>query len=366
MILVVGELPVVPVGIPTSCIGPNDAVPLVEDMVAVVFDLRAAAVADLSVFREHPALADLPLLLISDVAIPESAVALLQANDTFVIGVISSAALERRLAIFLELGRSRRRQAEQDRFDAERQRFERLAAMGTMVAGFAHEVRNPVAALRSLCEELRDEGISLPHVGLMLQMIDRIERLVRTSLQFGRPAAPKRNLRRPALIIAAALSEMRPRLRAAQRQSEIPIEVEPDLPEVNVDDRQIAQALVILLNNALDATSGTPSRVLLRVRKATPSGGVVPHQATIRFEVIDDGPGISAANMSRIFDPFFTTKTSGTGLGLSIAQQIVNENGARLEVESNPGGRTSFTIVLGVESREQSADHERGTLSFAQ
>lgn len=366
MILVIGQLPLVPVGVPTSRIDPRDAVPKADDVVAVVFDLRAAAVADFSVFRAHSAIANLPVLLISDLAIPESAVALLHANDTFVIGVTSGAALERRLAIFLELGRSRRRQAEQDRFDAERQRFERLAAMGTMVAGFAHEVRNPVAALRSLCEELRDEGISLPHVGMMLQMIDRIERLVRTSLQFGRPAAPRRGLRRPAAIIAAALAEMRPRLRAPHGEREIPVHVDADLPEVNVDDRQIAQALVILLNNALDATSGTPSRVLLRVRKATPSGGVAPGQSTIRFEVIDDGPGISAANMSRIFDPFFTTKTSGTGLGLSIAQQIVNENGARLEVESNPGGRTSFTIVLGVEPRTELVDLDRGTLSLAQ
>lgn len=333
-------------------ISPRDPIPdHPEEFVAAVFDLRAAAVADFSVFRHDPALAELPLMLMSDLSIPESAIALLRANDTFVLGITSAAALERRLAIFLELGRARRRRADEERFDAERQRFERLAAMGTMVAGFAHEVRNPVAALRSLCEELRDDGITLPHVGLMLQMVERIERLVKTSLQFGRPAAPKRSPRRPTAITASAMSEMRPRLRS---RADIPIEAEAELPDVNVDDRQIAQALVILLNNALDATGGSPSRVLLRVRKNTSTAGLVPGSQerahpTIRFEVIDDGPGISAANMGRIFDPFFTTKPSGTGLGLSIAQQIVNENGARLEVESNPGGRTAFTIVLPVD-----------------
>ncbi|MFO0738451.1 MAG: ATP-binding protein [Labilithrix sp.] len=355
MILVVGELPITPVGIPTARMGPRDPIPNVE-FVAAVFDLRAAAVADFSVVRAH--LGDVPLLLISDLAIPESTISLLRANDTFVLGITSAAALERRLAIFLELGRARGRRADEERFDAERQRFERLAAMGTMVAGFAHEVRNPVAALRSLCEELRDEGISLPHVGLMLQMVERIERLVRTSLQFGRPAAPKRSPRRPTAITASALSELRARLRA---HTDIPVEAEAGLPDVNVDDRQIAQALVILLNNALDATGGTPSRVLLRVRKNTSTAGVAPGTSdrahpTIRFEVIDDGPGISAANLSRIFDPFFTTKPSGTGLGLSIAQQIVNENGARLEVESNPGGRTAFTIVLPVDPSGETRD----------
>lgn len=345
MILVIGDLPIEPAGIRLAKMGPRDEIPN-EEFVAAVFDLRVAAVADFSVVRAH--LGDMPILLLSDLAIPESAVALLRANDTFVLSITSAAALERRLAILLELGRARRRRADEERFAAERQRFERLAAMGTMVAGFAHEVRNPVAALRSLCEELRDEGISLPHVGLMLQMVERIERLVRTSLQFGRPAAPKRSPRRPTAITASALAELRARLRT---QPDIRVEAEPGLPDVNVDDRQIAQALVILLNNALDATGGTASRVLLRVRKNIPATGGVPGVAvhpTIRFEVIDDGPGISAVNLSRIFDPFFSTKPSGTGLGLSIAQQIANENGARLEVESSPG-ETVFTIVLPVD-----------------
>jgi signal transduction histidine kinase len=349
VILVVGNLPITPVGIPTMQIGLRDQIPA-GGFVAVMFDLRIGAVADFSVLRENVAISDLPLLLLSDLTIPESAILLLRANDTFVFGITGGPALERRLTIFLELGRARNRRADQERFDVERQRFERLAAMGTMVAGFAHEVRNPVAALRSLCEELRDEGLTLPHVGLMLQMVERIERLVRTSLQFGRPAAPKRSPRSPTAIVASALSELRPRLRT---HADIPVEADAELPDVNVDDRQLAQALVILLNNALDATSGTPSRVLLRVRKNTSTVGLVPGadraQPTIRFEVIDDGPGISAANLGRIFDPFFTTKTSGTGLGLSIAQQIVSENGARLEVESNPGGRTAFTIVLPVD-----------------
>jgi len=356
VILVVGNLPITPIGIPTTQIGLRDAIPA-GVFVAVLFDLRVGAVADFSVLRDNSAIADLPLLLMSDLTIPESAVSLLRANDTIVWSITSGSALERRLAVFTELGRARHRRADEERFDAERARFERLAAMGTMVAGFAHEVRNPVAALRSLCEELRDEGVTLPHVGLMLQMVERIERLVKTSLQFGRPAAPKRSLRNPTAIVASALSELRPRLRT---HADIPVDADAELPDVNVDDRQIAQALVILLNNALDATSGTPSRVLLRVRKNTSILGVLPNSdralQTIRFEVIDDGPGISAANLGRIFDPFFTTKTSGTGLGLSIAQQIVSENGARLEVESNPGGRTAFSIVLPVDPLERAGE----------
>jgi two-component system sensor histidine kinase HydH len=246
--------------------------------------------------------------------------------------------------IFRDVSDEKRRQAE-------RARFERLAAMGTMVAGFAHEVRNPVAALRSIAEELgeelRDAGVDVPHVRFMLQMVDRIERLVRTSLQFGRPAAPKRAPQRPWVIASIALGELVQRTRALG--GEIAIDAESDLLDVNVDERQIAQALVVLLNNALDAT-GTATRVALRVRPDR-SGDA----RAIRFEVVDQGPGIPPAIVGRIFDPFFTTKATGTGLGLSIAQQLVSENCGRIEVSSPPGGPTTFAVVVPCAVRTGSA-----------
>jgi len=241
---------------------------------------------------------------------------------------------------------------------AERERFERLAAIGTMVAGFAHEVRNPVAALRSLAEslaeDLADSNLHYPHVSRMLKVLERIERLVRTSLQFGRPAAPRRAHHRPWTVMAGALGEVGPRTR--ELRGEIRVEVEPDLPDVLVDDIQLIQVLVILLNNALDSV-GTPRRVLLRASRGTlspsdarpigtprpiPIGG----RACVRFEVRDDGPGIPAEILGRIFDPFFTTKASGTGLGLSIAQHIVSENRGSIEVTSPRGGPTSFSVFV--------------------
>lgn len=249
---------------------------------------------------------------------------------------------------------------------AERSRFERLAAMGTMVAGFAHEVRNPVAAMRSiteqLAEELRDVGSSVPHVGFLMRMIERIERLVKTALQFGRPAAPRRALQHPHAIVSAALAEMHARTRAGRA---VRVEHDVDLPELYVDERQITQALVILLNNALDAT-GSASRVLVRVRRVRGNASAElrateseprmrksepPLVPAVRFEVVDDGGGIAPEIIGRIFDPFFTTKATGTGLGLSIAQQIVSENGARLEVVSLPAsGMTTFAIVVPTEN----------------
>ena len=242
---------------------------------------------------------------------------------------------------------------EEKRREAERQRFERLAAMGTMVAGFAHEVRNPLAAMRSIAEELREElleeGVETPHVGMLLRMVARIECLVRTSLQFGRPASPKRAPCQPGTIVAAALSDLSPHKGAAEQ---IAVEVDDGLGDVVVDESQIAQALVILINNAVDST-GDPSRVVVRACRAKrPESerrrSEPPSVPGIRFEVVDDGPGIRPDMLGRIFDPFFTTKPAGTGLGLPIAQQLVTENGGRIEVTSRPGGPTSFSIIVPV------------------
>lgn len=355
VVLVVGEFPELTPGLVDAAfvrmpIPRGD----VEAPAAAVFDLRSLPVADLAVIREDPTVRTLPLLLLSDREIPEAVYELLHADDGVALqGERSGASLERRLALLTKLGRDVRTER---LFDEDRRRFERLAAMGTMVAGFAHEVRNPVAAMRSLTEELgeelRDANMELPHVRLILQLVERIERLVKTSLQFGRPAAPKRVKQRPWVIASAALEALRPRVRGYE---EILVEADSGLPDVFVDESQLAQALVILLHNAIDAT-GAASRVMVRLkrgerRRTDPPGLDLPDGAprpTVRFEVIDDGPGIPVEIVERIFDPFFTTKPTGTGLGLSIAQQIVSENGARLEVVSSRasgGPTTSFTII---------------------
>jgi len=241
---------------------------------------------------------------------------------------------------------------EEKKQQAERQRFERLAAMGTMVAGFAHEVRNPVAALRSIAEELEEELVAnhvvLPHAKRMLMVLERIERLVRTSLQFGRPAAPRRRAYPPHAVCAAAIAGVAERAR--QSGERVDVEVEPGIQDIFADEAQLVQVLVILLENAIDA-AGRPSLVRLRAARARtdpesrPRKSMPPPPPSVRFEVSDQGPGIAPSDLSRIFDPFFTTKASGTGLGLSIAQQIVHENGGRLEVASARGA-TTFTVLI--------------------
>jgi PAS domain S-box-containing protein len=246
-----------------------------------------------------------------------------------------------------------RDRTEEKQHEEDRRRLERLAAMGTMVAGFAHEIRNPMASLRSIAEALNDElveaELKLPHVARMLKVLERVESLIRASLLFGRPSPPRRAAHRPWTILSAAVSALVPR--TCSIGGELSIEAEPELPDVFVDDGQLMQALVILLNNALDAT-GSAQRVLLRARSlGAPSergegDEEPPSRRFVRFDVCDDGPGIAPDLIGRIFDPFFTTKASGTGLGLSIAQQLVTENASRLEVTSSAGGPTMFSVIV--------------------
>lgn len=226
--------------------------------------------------------------------------------------------------------------------DLAARRVERLAAMGTMLTGFAHEVRNPLSAMHSLIELLNDET---PHedprsktLAKLVRHIDRIERLVRTSLKFGRPEEPRKSIVSTRRIGEDAIEQMRAKTSSL---GNIRNELEEHLPDVAVDEQQITQALVALLNNALDAV-GYPDQITLRSGSYSTPGG----ERGIFYEVRDFGPGIPSHVLGRIFDPFFTTKPTGTGLGLSIAQRLIHDNGGRLEVSSTVGMGASFTVFL--------------------
>lgn len=238
------------------------------------------------------------------------------------------------------------------KIEAEQLRTGHQAALGTLVAGFAHEVRNPMAALRSIAEELDEEltgaGLRLPHVGRMLRVLERIERLVRTSLSLGHPTTPRGASHRPWTLVSSALSQVLHRMRG--KQDLVRIDMDASLPDVFCDAEQIAQVLSILLDNALDAAP--PDRVWIRaelrrtVVDVRRPASVPPGAERVALVVEDGGPGIPPELHERIFDPFFTTKASGTGLGLSIATQIVAENRCRLDVSSCVGGPTRFTVLF--------------------
>lgn len=222
------------------------------------------------------------------------------------------------------------------------ERVARLAAVSVMAAGFAHEVRNPLANVRMFVEllaaELGQDDERRQLLERLMGQVTRIERLVRTSLQFARPERPRLVPQWPSVIVNSTLEALAPRMRRAGAQ--IHVDVASDLPKVVCDEGQLVQVLVALINNGIDA-AGDPSGVTLRIRR---------EDEQVVFAVLDDGPGVPPHLLTEIFNPFFTTKAAGTGLGLSIAQQVVHENGGQLGVTNGDLRGAVFTVSLPTEA----------------
>lgn len=228
-------------------------------------------------------------------------------------------------------------------YEIELRRLKGLSALGQMAAGFAHEVRNPLAALRSLNDCLLleiDENDSRREYSQRINaLIARIESLVEHSLRYARPRPPTRAAVSPERIIHGALETLAPRISSAGHNS-IDVQMPRKTLEVHVDEMQTVQVLVNLLENAMDST-GDPSRVSIIVSEAMRDS-----QRFVKVAVVDDGPGLDEATMRIAFDPFFTTKSKGTGLGLAIAQRLMRDNGGHLHVVSERDKRTVFSILL--------------------
>ncbi len=255
---------------------------------------------------------------------------------------------------------------------------ERLAAVGELAAGVAHEVNNPVnfatnalKTLRAQVGELRRVAESLAAldpvavretqglqdlvkaveaagvdelsdslaelVAIATEGLERTHRLVADLRDF---AAPGESVRREVDLargIESTLQLVRHEMRQAGVAAELSID--PQLPAVQGDSRALNQVFLNLLKNATEALEGRGGFIQIGLRSAGDG---------VRIEVRDDGPGIPPEVQARLFEPFFTTKSAGrgTGLGLSISRRIIDEHGGRIQVESEPGEGTSFVIEL--------------------
>jgi two-component system sensor histidine kinase PilS (NtrC family) len=222
------------------------------------------------------------------------------------------------------------------RMEEEVRRADRLAALGKLAAGLAHEIRNPLA---SMCGSIALLG-QQPGLGdkerKLLTIVsregERLESLVREFLAFARPSEPQLQQVEATQLVEETLDVFRQD--AAARELRVQSEIEPGV-RVRADSGQLRQVLWNLLSNAADA-AGRGGSVRARVRRV--DGMAV-------LEVEDSGPGIPGDDLQRIFDPFFTTKESGTGLGLAIVHRIVEAHGGQLAVRSVPG-KTVFSVAL--------------------
>jgi signal transduction histidine kinase len=228
-------------------------------------------------------------------------------------------------------------------------RAARLAALGTLSAGLAHEIRTPLAALQVFVQSLEGPHLDSGHredLQLARRELERLARLVERFLDFARPTPPELRPVDLHAILDDVLRLLEPNV--ARSSVRIVQERVAGSLEVSGDRDQLKQVVMNLLLNALQAMpqGGTVRIATERLRDA--GGGVF----AVRVLIADTGQGISPEDLDRIFDPFFTTKPDGTGLGLPISHAIVEKHGGRLAVESRVGLGTTFAVELPVSSAE--------------
>jgi len=225
------------------------------------------------------------------------------------------------------------------------ERQEKLAALGTLAAGVAHEIRNPLTAinvrLHSLKRTLVQGSSEHEDATVIDQEIQRLDRIVRNVLHFARPAEP-----RPVTITAGSLfSRVQGLLGSELEKASIRLNLAPSSTLwIRVDPQQMEQVLINLIQNAAESI-GRDGTITLRARTTLMplAGHATP---VVILEVIDTGKGIPPKVQERLFDPFFTTKEAGTGLGLSIAARIVEKHGGALQYQTEVDRGTTFGIVL--------------------
>lgn len=215
---------------------------------------------------------------------------------------------------------------------------ERLATLGELMAGVAHEVRNPLTAIRGYVQIIRQQT-SLPvhqeYLSVVLKEIDSINRVIQQLLDFSRP----RQSQWQQVLLNSLIEETLILVQTSGVQARIAFNVEQDkgLPAIVADRELLKQVILNILINAVQAIS---TRGEIRIR-------TWQYSATQQAVMIEDnGCGIDIALQKKIFDPFFTTKASGTGLGLALSQRIINAHQGDIRVASIPGCGATFTLIL--------------------
>ena len=216
---------------------------------------------------------------------------------------------------------------------------ERLACMGQLTAGLAHEIKNPLAgvqgALEILVEECRnDERIDLYR--RMLEELRRVNETLHSLLHFARPRKPRRMITDIRELLEDIAGLARPGL--SRRNISLTIRVDHQARTFTLDPGQIRQAVVNLITNAADAIGESGSIELL----ATP----FPEGEGLILAVVDDGHGMDEETQREMFEPFFTTKLHGTGLGLAVVRKIVEEHGGSIEITSKSGQGTTVFLIF--------------------
>jgi PAS domain S-box-containing protein len=263
------------------------------------------------------------------------------------------------------------RDTSEDRlFEEEQRRRERLASIGELAAGVAHEIRNPLTGIANCGQVLRDrltpDDPRLRFVHIILDETSRLNRIVDSLLSFARPGQP--SLRESAVTETLRKVQELEEERACQQGVTTECKIRGRIPRIFIDPEQITQVLLNVIRNALEAMPsggklslecsvirrrphrrrGTGQRKTDRIRYSQ----TIPMRRFVQISVSDTGKGIPRDVVPRVFDPFFTTRTKGTGLGLSISQSIIKEHGGFISLRSIEDKGTTVSIELPVERRQ--------------
>jgi signal transduction histidine kinase len=258
------------------------------------------------------------------------------------------------LVLTVNLGRNLRLAGHQrEQLRDELRRAEHLAALGKLLAGVAHEVRNPLAAIRStaqLWQRMPPEARDPSAMDVIVRDVDRLNDLVSRLLFFARTGHEERRPVDVNTVVQEALTLLR--AQAESQKVTLNTELATDLPAVSGSVQALQQVVLNLATNALQAmpSGGT---LLCRTRRSpsplplSPLGGRgVRGEGGVELWVADTGPGIAAAELPHLFEPFHTTRPEGTGLGLALCREIVQRHGGRIELERQDGWGAVFRVTL--------------------
>ncbi|HHP7233583.1 MAG TPA: ATP-binding protein [Desulfobacterales bacterium] len=229
------------------------------------------------------------------------------------------------------------------RLQEEIRRQEKLAALGGLAAGVAHEIRNPLSSIKGIATYFgsRAEAGSQDREAaeVMVQEVDRLNRVITELLEFARPSELRRQPVELAPLLAHSVRLIEQDART--RQIEVRLENESEPLQVALDPDRFSQCLLNLYLNAIESMD-RGGRLTVKSRKAD--------DGEVRIEIADTGSGIAPEHLSQIFDPYFTTKSKGTGLGLAIVHKLIEAHNGRIKVRSTPGAGSVVTIFLPVQS----------------
>lgn len=225
------------------------------------------------------------------------------------------------------------------------ERMDRLATMGELSAGIAHEIRNPLAGIKSSAQVIEDSfspgDFRAQLASRIVKEIDRSNELLKRFFNFARPSKPKQDFHNIEMIVDGVYLLMAPRFR--KKNIEFKKNFDAQLPQVYIDESQIEQVVLNLFLNAVDAM---PEGGVISITTGINSTTGDNSDGYIFLSIVDTGNGIPGTKLEKIFNPFYTTKSDGVGLGLSISTRLLEENGGKIEVSSVLNEGSKFTIFL--------------------